>query len=359
MNPDPNQSQPSAPAPEAPQGFAPLTPTPIAPEPVPATTVYAAAPTVEPVPTPVAFAPSTPNPFGGAPFSPIAVTPVAPTPFGVQPVGAPVVPGTPLSSNKKKKLIILISSIVGGLLILGVIAFVLFSIFTVSKKDYSDATSQFNEVSAAASTLDTAGIAVQFDTDSSTTDTKLNNDVSTVQDSITKLQAANSKLATMKAVKLGGGKSLYATFNTKITAYTSYIQDYITSVKSYHPAAIACGDDSASASAAEAQAKIAACVAALNGATDLPNPDIKTYVAALLTQYKSAQSIATQIVALQDPYGDDYTQYSALEDQLSTVENTISSAYTDFSSNATKHATDVDPSDAANALGDYLVKQEG
>jgi hypothetical protein len=335
MNPDPNQPQtpPESPAPEV----------PAAPAPSPAP--------VEPAPAPVP--PAAPNPFGAA--APVSSEPAAATPFA-QPTStigsSPNSNPTPnfLGDAKKKKLIILIAAVVGGLIVLGVIAVILLGFLFPSKADYRDAATQFNTVSSAYSDLNSNASTLQYDVSGSTTDTEFTNDSDSVTKSLTAFQDANKKLAGMKAVKSGDGQKLYATYEGKVTAFSAYATDLLTSLKSFRPVSKACDDVSTSTLLGE-------CVTALNNVGDIPNADLKQFVTTLQTQYKAYQSVKTQIDAIKDPYGNQYTQYSALRKQSYDIQDKISSAGSDFSSNASKHANDIDPATAANALGDFLVKK--
>lgn len=332
MNPDPNQPQ------------TPPEETPVS------------APTPAPAPVELPPAPASPaesNPFGAAtPVSSEASAPVVseqPTgPLGSSPNSNPA-PNF-AGDAKKKKLIILIAAIVGALVVLGIIAVVVLGFLFPSKADYRDAATQFNAVSSAYSDLNSDASKLQYDVSGSTTDTEFTNDSDAVTKSLTAFQSANKKLSDMKAVKSGDGKKLYTTYEGKVNAFSTYATDLLTSLKSFRPVAKACDDVSTSTLLGE-------CVTALNNVGDIPNADLKQFVTVLQTQYKAYQSVKTQIDAIKDPYGDDYTKYSALRDQGYDIQDKISSASSDFSSNASKHADDIDPASAANALGDFLVKK--
>ncbi|HEY8886447.1 MAG TPA: hypothetical protein VIM31_03045 [Candidatus Microsaccharimonas sp.] len=332
MNPDPSQPQPESPTPAPEQPAAPIEPT-----------TYAATPVVDSAPAPV-----TPNPFGGAPVSsePVAATPVAP--IGSSPNSNPV--QNFLGNGKKKKLIILIAAIVGGLVVLGIIAIVVLGLLFPSKADYRSAASQFNIVSSAYSKLNSDASTLQYDISGSTTDTEFTNDSDSVTKSLQTFQDENKKLAAMKAVKVGDGQKLYATYEGKVNSFATYATNLVTSLKSFRKVATSCKD-------ASTLTLLNECVTALNNVGDLPDADLKQLVTTLQTQYKAYLDIQTQIAAITDPYGKQYTQYSALRNQGYDIQDKISSAASDYSSNASKHSDDIDPSTAANALGDLLVKK--
>jgi len=284
------------------------------------------------------------DPVAAAPFAQPAA------PIGAAPVG---VPAQPLPSNgKTKKLIILISIIVGAVVVLGVIAIVVLSMFMVSKKDYRDAATQYNVVASASSDFRSDASSLQYSTSSSTTDTVLANNIDSIKTSVIKLQDQNKKLSALKAVRIGEGKKLYDTFNTKLTAYTVYADNLATSLQSVHPALKACSD-----STLKGVALLNSCVDAINKVGTMPDADIKAYVTVLQTQYVALQGVTTQLTALTDPYGKQYEQYKSLRDQGYAIQDKMSAASKDLSSNAAKHAKEVDPADQANALGDFLVKK--
>lgn len=302
--------------------------------------------------TPAPVTPETPaNPFGAAPVS----SESAPTP-GAQPTttigSSPNSNPTPnfLGDAKKKKLIILIAAIVGALVVLGIIAFVVMALFVPSKADYRDAASQFNTVSSAYSDLSSDATKLQYDVSGSTTDTEYTNDSDSVNKSLDAFKAANTKLAGMKAVKSGDGQKLYSAYESKVNGFVTYANDIFASVKSFRPVAKACDDVSTTTLLGE-------CVTALNAVGDIPNADLKQFVTTIQTQYKAYLDVKTKIDAIKDPYGDQYSTYSALRNQGYDIQDKISSASSDLSSNLSKHAGDIDPATAANALGDFLVKK--
>lgn len=302
--------------------------------------------------TPTNQPPIQPLPEPVAPVEPAMTPPV--TSFASSNSTTSIAPnGSPF---KNKKMLTIVAVIVGAVVVLGIIAFVVVNLLSVSKKDYSDAAVQFNKVASSASSLSSAVSTLQSDATGSTTETEFTNDSATVDTALQTLKDENAKLATLKAVKVGEGKKNFDAFNLKLNDYSGYIKDFITSLKSIRPAFTACGNNS---SGADANTRIAVCVSALSKVTDLPNADIKQFVTTLQTQYASLKDLTAQVTALGDPYGKQYEQYKVLRDKRYAVQDVVSSASKDFKSNLSKHADDVDPKTAANILGDYLNKQTG
>ena len=311
------------------------------------------------------------TPANQPPIQPLPeqVEPVAMSPFGAatQPEPTPLAPpvtsfatgsGTDIATSKSpfknKKLLIIIATVFGAVVLLGIIAFVAVNLLSVSKKDYSNASVQFNKVSSSSSSLTLAVSTLQYDTNGSTTDTEFTNDSAAVDTALQTLKDENAKLATFKAVKVGEGKKNFDAFSMKLNDYSTYVKDFATSLKSVRPAFTACGS---SVSGTDINVRLAACVAALSKVTDVPNADMKQYVTMLQTQYASLKDITAQATALSDPYGKQYEQYKVLRDKRYVVQDAVSSASKDFKSNISKHADDADPKTVANILGDYLNKQ--
>lgn len=320
--------------------------------------------------TPTNQPPIQPLPESITPLQPAAtVEPVFASPFGAvgQPEPAPLAPpvtnfasgsGTDIiakkSPFKNKKLLIVAAAILGAVVVLGIIAFVIINMLSVSKKDYRDAAIQFNKVASASSLLSTALFTLQYDTTGSTTETEFTNDSSAVDKALLTLKDENTKFATLKAVKVGEGKKYFDAFNVKLNNYSTYVKDFTTSMKSVRPAFTTCGN---SDSGSDVNARLATCISALANATDVPNVDLKQYVTTLQTQFASLKDLTAQATALTDPYGKQYEQYKVLRDKRYVVQDAVSSASKDFKSNLTKHADDVDPKTSANALSDFLDKQ--
>jgi hypothetical protein len=345
MNPaNPNQS--------------PATPENPSPDPTP----YAPAPLMDTPVTPLETSETTPipasNPFSASPVdSAPVVPPMTPdialatssiAPVATQSSGSPI---AQLLNGPKKKLMIVIAIVVGVLAVVGIVVVAVMNLLSVSKADYRAAAAQFNVVSMAYSDLNSDASRLQYDISGSTTDTVFANDSEAVTTKLQTFKDANTKLATIKSVKSGDSKKLYDTYDIKVKAFTMYAQDLLTSLKSYRPASKACSD-------AKTVALLSSCVTALGAVGDIPNVDLKQFVTTLQTQYKYYLDIKTKLAVITDPYGTDYEQYKAIRDQGYSIQDKITAAASDFSSNAKKHSDEIDPAPAANALGDYLVKNE-
>ncbi len=320
-------------------------------------------------------APTTPI-ASEAPASPDPVTPITPeTP--VTP-GAPVVPLTPSTPDttspftagvpaagpegpktpKFSKKMILIAAVVGGAILLAIIAAIIFVALTsVSKEDYRDAVRQYNKVNVASASL-TSDVSLLGSAAGNSSDAIFDQRVSEVEDSIAKIKTENAELAKLKAVRVGEGAKLYKTFNDKMKAYLAYGSDLVTSVKNLRPAMVTCDNVSDASDAAARVAAVKACATELEGISDIPNEQMKTYITALADSYKKYASIYEQMTALTNPYGAQYEQYKALRDQSYDVQDAITAAGTTFRKDLEKQDDELSVKDSANKLGDYLSDQQ-
>lgn len=223
---------------------------------------------------------------------------------------------------------------------------------SVSKKDYQEALSQYNNVAEVNYTLNSKLSSLQFDLDSST-DTTFNNDVDAAKKAISDVKAQNDKLGKLKAVKVGDGKKKYDAFNTKLTEYTQYTDNLITSLKSVRGAMGAC-DKVSSSSSSDTVTQINNCADALDKVGTIPDADVKQYVGKLKDEYKNLSQVAAKLAAITDKYGSQYDQYKSLRDQTYAIQDNVRNASKDYQSNLEKHANAVDPKDAARDLAKLL-----
>lgn len=301
------------------------------------------------IPTPDA---TTPNPvLGSAPVTP--ADPLAPAAATFVASGAPA----PKKSNTNK--IILIASIVGGVVILGIIAVVLFLMFTtVSKQDYRDAAVQFNDVSRASSALTTSASTLGRSASGSTTDATFQESLKSSQDAITKIETENDELSKLKAVRVGEGATLYKTFNDKVDAYVAYAKGLVTSVENIRPAMVVCDKVSDANDAAARVTALKACSTALGDVKELPNSSFKKFVDEIKTAYASYATIYEGISALTSPYGAQYEQYKTLRDSMYETQDKITAASKEFSSSLTASDKEFSVKESADALGAYLTEQQ-
>lgn len=297
---------------------------------------------------------ATPEVFSAAPATPTETpTPVATgSVFGVTPVA-----DVPVKNPKNKKPLI-IAAIIAGIVVLAGIAALLFFLFTtVSKQDYAAAATQYNKVSTANSKY-TSEVSTLTSSASRADDTTFNDNVKAAEDATATLKTENDAFGKLKAVRVGEGGKLYTEFNTKLSAYTSYGSEVITSVKAVRPALVKCDAVSDAKDATSRVAALKACSAAYNDVGDIPNAEFKAYIDLIKGKYADYATTYESIAAVSDPYGANYSQYKTLRDKMYNIQDSISAASKDFTANQNKREGELSIKDSANALGDYLEKQQ-
>jgi len=334
MDPSQQPQRPIVPVPEPAQAPLPVSPTPeVQGFQAPITPTLQPAATAEAFPQQVAPAPV----WSGSPVQPAQPVVFSPPPSGVN-----------------KKLIIIISCVVGALVLIGVTIAILIAVFSVSKKDYSAALTQYNAVSEANYTLSSKLSTLHYGV-SSTTDTSFDNDADAAKKAIADVKSKNADLAKSKAVSIGDGATKYKAFDTKLQTYLAYNSDLLASLQSARNAASTCDNaDSSSGSISAIKSAIDTCVAALDKVSSVADADVKAFMSKIKDEYTKLSSIISQLAAITDPYGKQYDQYRSLRDQMYAASDNITNAQTDFSSNLQKHIDASSPKDAADALSKYL-----
>ncbi len=241
------------------------------------------------------------------------------------------------------------------LAIIGVVAY--FMLTSVSKQDYQEATRQYNKVSVASAglTSDVASVSYSISGDD---DAEFNEAVKEAEDSIAEIKTENEALSKMKAVRVGDGAKLYGTFNDKVKNYLAYATDLIDSVKNLRPAMATCAKVSDATDTASRVAALKGCSSELQGVTDIPNAEMKTFIGTIATAYGDYASIYEQISALSNPYGSQYEQYKALRDKMYDVQDKISEASSTLSDSLEKRDDEMSVKDSAKALGDFLTEKQ-
>jgi len=278
-----------------------------------------------------------------------------PNPTNVeQPSAAPEAPKQ--SESKIKKFIPLMMVGAGLLVIAVVIALVAFATMGVSKKDYNEAVMQYNAVSRGNTLLGTQMTSLGLVTNG--TDETFDNTANKVDATIESIKVDNEALGKLKAVRKGDGVELYKTFDDKLKTYLQYGSDLVVSIKIARPAILTCDN---SAKITEQNARIAAlkeCSSQLGALKPMPNPEFDGYAKTLQKSYATYATDYEAITKLTDPYGAQYEQYKKLRDEVYAVQADVTKANRDYRAAIKKHDDEVSVKSAANALSQYLEKNQ-
>lgn len=351
---DPNQGAPESPAPaveeanDTPQSEAFAEPAPVEPTQVPTPNPFEAPAAAAGSETPDTQTTSAPQQADTPAFG---STESAPTPGQV-----PITPVPATGPGKSKKPLLLVA-IIGGAIILIIAAVLAYLAFTtVSKEDYAAAAAKFNDVSSANSTLSSK--ASVLSSNASDPDDVFNQDVKAFETAMSDLTTQNEELGKLKAVQVGEGKTRYDEFNNKLTAFTAYNKDILSSVKSVRPALVACKAVGDASSTAERTTAIQACADAFNSVGDISNPEFKTLADTLKVEYGKYAKAYAEFTKITDPFGAQRTQYTTLRDEIYDIQDAIRTATNTFSKAVKDRQNELSVKESAQALASYLNEQQ-
>lgn len=277
------------------------------------------------------------------PLQPSAPTPVA--------QAAP-----PASGGNKKKLIIIIASVVGVLVVAGIAIAVAFALFVPTKKDYEAASTQLDSIKSEAQALSSLGPDIEYSFLGSYD--SFNEHESSAKASITKIREESKKLSELKAMRYGEGADKYKAFDAKLQAYLTYLSDYLTSLSNSRGAIKTCSASSADASSSTALKNfVDSCVSALKSVGDIPNEPTKQLLSKLQTEFEKYSSLISQLAAITDPYGKQYTQFLSIRDKIQTVDDNIVKIQDDYTASVDKQVEELSLKDAVSNLTTLLQEK--
>lgn len=361
MNPDPNQpqGQPEG-QPLTPPQEPTLNPTPDlssipVEQPVEAVPSVAEAPVVAPVDAPApAVEPVAPvetpaaNPFASA--APVSSEqPAAPNPFAAaSEPAAPVVAGAVIGSapvdplaapapaqKSKKGLVILISAIVGGLLVVGGIAAVVyFMFFSITKADYQAAYDQLTIVRD------------KYSAGSNVSSGSTEESLKTTETAYAEFKTENAKLGDLKALKADKElNTAYKAYDTKAKAFIAFGDALMPSLSQFVQGSNeikALGTGASSFTSANIQKTIDV----LKG-LDVSDPTLKTYLTAAIAAYEEILPQAKIYESTTATNAQKYAAISAISDSADKVLKAATTMTKDLKTNEEA----VDLKDQLNELG--------
>lgn len=262
------------------------------------------------------------------------------------------------SGNKKSKLPLIIGgSVLVGLLLVGLIGWLLYSLlFSVTKEDYADATRSLNSVvgKASASISDVTSIAYIT---SYSTETKTKNDVDSAKDSLEEYKKANAELKDHKALRDEDVKLAYDAYMDKYDAYIAFADGYVKSAEEALLAVIECESISSTSvsDVASYKAAIAPCEDALENTESVTDKDLKSFIAAYKDNVDEVTRLVEESASLS---ARDYTRLSRIRTQIYGTTDKLRNAQKDANSNIEKRLKDANPREEYNALADILTDKQ-
>lgn len=285
-----------------------------------------------------------------APQAPMPATAPAQTP--------PEAPKSQFSIPKDKKPLLFIGAIVAAAVV-GLLIFT--SMGKISKADYREAVLVYNDVSSDASDSFSSLTALAY-ASSSSTQTKIDNDVDDAKKALATYEESNKKLKDLKALKNKDVKAAYEEYENKYNDYVKYADSLVESLPQFANVIKSCDSNSSSMySTSDVAAYLKAvttCRSALKKAKDVSNDDFAKFAQGMDDVYGKLENIITEMSKLSTPnnFGTaDYNRARELRNELYDIR--IYSVYSDFSSNVTKSVKDADPAKAMNELGNQLRKK--
>ena len=265
--------------------------------------------------------------------SPFALAPATnPTPDATTQSSQPVEPNTP---KDKKKLIILISAIVGGLLLLGVIGAIVYSMFVVTKDDYKQAYDQLNAVQDKV-----AAASISASSESALAETKTSYEA---------FKTENAKLGDLKALRADSDlNSKYKAYDEKSTAYIAFMDNFLPSYEKFLVASKSISGSGSLLKSADLQAVITA----IENAGEVSDPTVKAYFKTSLDTYNL---MLPQVKAYEAA-----TTSSEKSKALSGIvanTRTLSTASRTLSTDLKKRYDEVSPKDSFNELSKAVTEK--
>lgn len=316
------------------------------------------APADAPTPTPEAI--SAPTPTAPEP-TPVVVTPPiqesAPTqvqPFTNQPQATPVSTPTP-DATKRKKLIILISIIVGALVVVGVVATILISMFTVSKEDYKEAYKQFTTLSQSTEEIPNS-IDSMSGNFSSGSESDFNQKVDDIKKDIASISDSNDKFSKLKAVSVGEGKTKYDAFNKSFNKAMAFLQDSLDSFVKIRPALLACADTPTDTLDMYIEA-LGDCIDALGKIDNLPIPEVQDMISDMKTGFTDMRAGFIKLQSIKSPYGSQSSEYQSAMDAIDAASDKMSKSQKEFSKKIDDKSKEISSDTTATDLESFLKEK--
>lgn len=224
-----------------------------------------------------------------------------------------------------------------------------------SKAPYREALAKFQNVYDANVAFTNAGAATGATT---ATDEQFTENIAVTRTALETLQTEVTALGKKEMMQQGDGKTLYDTFAAKFQAYKEYNTRILTTIEKVRPVLFKCNQESANLTEDEAgAAALRTCVEGLKAVGTVPDADYQTMLDSFMKSYAELADNITAAAALRDPDDADKQQASTLKDERDAIISSLTSASRTLSKDLQTHRAEVDITESAKALSDYLNKK--
>lgn len=241
------------------------------------------------------------------------------------------------------------------LLVLGA-AFAIYAILiTPSKQPYRDAQAQYRNVYNANVALIARGAQLNAN---SASEQQTADGTKAMKNILTAIKKENELLGEKDVLKSGEGQQLYATFSSKLAAYLAFNDDMLTSRQIVRPVIAECSARMANVTEDDVSVKaMRSCSDAVSAVKDVPNSDYRNLVEQTQALYLAFADNLQKRADLVDPKGEDSAQYDVYTNEQKTILKSLEESSATFAKNLNAHKAEVDITESAKALDDYLTKK--
>lgn len=245
---------------------------------------------------------------------------------------------------------------------IGAVLVVLLAVFTVyavavtpAKQPYRDALAQYKNVYNANVAFSQTGAALGTTT---ATDEQFTKNIEAARTALDTLTSETKSLAGQEVLTKDEGKALYDAFNTKLQAYANYNADILETIKSVRPVIYECNQTAVNLTESEASAQaVQTCATKLKAVEGVPDADYKQMVISFRIAYGKLATNISAAAKLKDRDGKDKAAYTTYTDEREQILADLNTASTTLSKNLQLHRAEVDITETAQALDDYLSKK--
>lgn len=221
-----------------------------------------------------------------------------------------------------------------------------------SKEPYRDALTQYKNVYNANVALTNSGSSLNA---TGATDEEFETNIKKIHAALASLETENEALGKHDVLQNGEGKALYDSFTKKLQQYLAYNENIIASIATLRPVLYECTGKLANIEDSERGAdEMRTCAATMGAMKDLPDADYKGLASRFEGTYSEIANNIEAVANLADPQGADKALYDTLMEERTRLLKDFSDSGTALSKDLQTHRAEVDITDEAKALDDYL-----